>query len=45
MQLLVRGGDQAGVIGFGQGAAFALAAGVDAGPVEEPAARPGPAAG
>ena len=45
MKLLVRGGDQAGVIGFGQAAAFALAAGVDADPVEEPAALPGPVAG
>jgi hypothetical protein len=34
-----------GVIGFGQTAALAFAAGVDAGPVEEPAALPGLVAG
>ena len=45
MKLAVRGGDQAGVIGFGHGPAFALTAGVDAGPVEEPAAGTGPVAG
>ena len=42
MELVVRGGDQAGVVGFGHAAALALAAGVDAGPVEEPAAGTGP---
>ena len=45
MELVVRGGDKAGVVGFGQGPAFALAAGVDAGPVEEPAAGTGLVAG
>ena len=34
----MRGGDQACVVGFGHGPALALAAGVDADPVEEPAA-------
>ena len=41
MQFLVRGGDQAGVIGFGHRAALAFAAAVDADPVEQVA----PAAG
>ena len=44
MELLVRGGDQFGVAGFGQAAALALAPGVHAGPVEEPAAGTGPVA-
>ena len=35
MQLAVRGGDQAGVIGFGHRAALALAPAVDADPVEQ----------
>ena len=39
MQLMVRGGDQAGVIGFGHAPALALAAAVDAHPVEQVAAR------
>ena len=34
----MRGGDQLCVVGFGQAAAFALAAAVDADPVGEPAA-------
>ena len=41
MELVVRGGDQAGVIGFGHGPALAFAAAVDADPVEEAAARAG----
>ena len=41
MQFLVRGGDQASVIGFGHRAALALAPAVDADPVEQVA----PAAG
>ncbi len=45
MKLLVRGGDQFGVIGFGHGPAFALAAGADADPAGEPAAGTGPVAG
>ena len=45
MQLVVRGGDQAGVVGFGHGAALAFAAAVDADPVEEPAAGAGLVAG
>ena len=44
MQFLVRGGDQAGVIGFGHRAALALAAAVDADPVEQVAPRAGPQA-
>ena len=42
MQLLVRGGDQAGVIGFGHGPALALAAPVHTHPVEQaaPGVRP-----
>jgi hypothetical protein len=39
MELVVRGGDQAGVIGFGHGPALAFPAGVHADLVEEPAAR------
>jgi len=35
MQLLVRGGDQAGVVRFGHRAALALAAAVNAHPVEQ----------
>jgi hypothetical protein len=38
-ELVVRGGDQAGVIGFGHGPALAFPAGVHADLVEEPAAR------
>ena len=38
MELVVRGGDQACVVGFGHAAALALAAAVHADPVEEPAA-------
>ena len=45
MQLVVRGGDQAGVVGFGHRAALTLAAAVDAGPVEQAAALTGPVAG
>ena len=45
MKLGVRGGDQAGVVSFGHRAALALAPGVDAGPVEEPAAGTRPKAG
>ena len=41
MQFLVRGGDQAGVIGFGHRAALALAAAVDADPVEQVTPRAG----
>ena len=43
MQLVVRGGDQAGVVGFGHRAALALAPAVDADPVEQvaPARRAG----
>jgi len=44
MQLLVRGGDQAGVIGFGHAAALALASPVDAHPVEQAASRARPQA-
>ena len=44
MQLLVRGGDQAGVVGFGHRAALALAPAVDADPVEQVAPRAGPQA-
>ena len=44
MQLLVRGGDQAGVIGFGHAAALALASPVDAHPVEQAAPRARPEA-
>jgi hypothetical protein len=42
MQLLVRGGDQVSVVGFGHGPALALAPAVDAHPVEQaaPAAVP-----
>ena len=42
MQLVVRGGDQASVVGFGHRAALALAPAVDADPVEQvtPAAGP-----
>jgi hypothetical protein len=39
LQLVVRGGDQFGVIGLGHRAALAFAAAVDAGPVEQAAAR------
>ncbi len=45
MKLVVRGGDQVRVAGFGHGPALALAPGVHAGPVEEPAAGTGPVAG
>ena len=45
MKLMVRGGDQARVVGFGHGPALAFAAGVQADPVEEPAAGTGPVAG
>ncbi len=45
MQLVVRGGDQAGVVGFGHRAALALAPAVDAGPVEQAGPRTGPVAG
>ena len=41
MQLLVRGGDQARVVGFGHRAALALAPAVDADPVEQAAPRAG----
>ncbi len=44
-ELAVRGGDQFCIAGFGQAAAFALAAAVDADPVEEPAPRAGLEAG
>jgi dienelactone hydrolase len=37
----VRGGDQLGIVGFGHGAALALAAAVHAHPVEQAAARAG----
>jgi len=40
-ELGVRGGDQLGVVGFGHGAALALAAAVHAHPVEQAAARAG----
>jgi len=42
MQLVMRGGDQAGVVGFGHRAALALAPAVDADPVIQvaPRARP-----
>jgi len=43
--LVVRGGDQAGVVGFGHRAALALAAAVSADLVEETAARAGLVAG
>src|SRR2546421_2940742 len=36
VQLVVRGGDQCGVVVLGQAAAFALAATVEADPVEQP---------
>jgi len=45
MKLVVRGGDQVRVVGFGHGPALAFAAGVHADPVEEPAAGTGPVAG
>jgi len=50
MELVVRGGDQACVVGFGHAAALALAPGMHADPVEEPLRAPGlkqviPAAG
>ena len=41
LQLLVRGGDQPGVVCFGHRAALALAAAVDADPVEQVAPRAG----
>jgi hypothetical protein len=41
----VRGGDQTGVVGFGQAGAVALAAAVDMHPVEEPARLAGFQAG
>ena len=41
LQLVMRGGDQAGVVSFGHRAALALAAAVDAGPVEQAAPRAG----
>ena len=41
MQLVVRGGDKASVIGFGHRAALALAPAVDADPVEQVAPRAG----
>ena len=44
MQLVVRGGDQASVVGFGHRAALALAPAVDADPVEQVAPRAGPQA-
>ncbi len=44
MQLVVRGGDQAGVVGFGHGPALALAPAVDADPVEQVPAGAGPEA-
>jgi len=39
VQLVVRGGDQAGVIGFGHAAALARAPAVDTHPVEQAAPR------
>ena len=44
MQLLVRGGDQAGVVGFGHAAALAFTPAVQAHPVEQAAARARPQA-
>src|SRR5271157_2958325 len=44
VQLVVRGGDQAGVVGFGHRAALAFAPAVDADPVEQVAPRAGPQA-
>ncbi len=41
LQFLVRGGDQPGVVCFGHRAALALAAAVDADPVEQAAPRAG----
>ena len=43
-ELIVRGGDQAGVVRFGHAAPLAFAAAVDADPVEEPAPAAGPEA-
>ena len=40
LQLVMRGGDQASVVGFGHRAALALAPAVDADPVEQVAPRP-----